>query len=165
VSIAEVAKKANASPVTIYNYFGNKDDLVRHVIVSFSEEVLEKYEQILEEEIPFSQKMEKIIFNSNETTVKLNPIFQQLSKDKDLFTREFIDEFYKNKSIPFLMKVIEQGRQEGSMDANISIDAILCYVRIFKEAVSQTEFLTHHQHILGDLNKLFYYGLMGKKTN
>lgn len=162
VSIAEIAKEANVSPVTIYNYFGSKDELLQNVMVEFMNESMEKCEQVLEENISFPEKMEKIIFDGNEIVKGLHTDFIRSNMNNPLI-REFMDEFYQKKTLPFLMKMIEQGQKEGNVDPNISSNAILIYIQIFKEALAKPEFFAHtNQAVLQDLNRLFYYGFMGK---
>ncbi|WP_044642797.1 TetR/AcrR family transcriptional regulator [Risungbinella massiliensis] len=162
VSIVEIAKGANVSPVTIYNYFGSKDELLKNVIAEFMNESIEKYDEILEGNSPFPEKMEKIIFDGNETAKKLNLDFIQSNVNNPLIL-EFMDDFYQKKTLPLMIKMIEQGKKEGYVDQNISFDAILIYIQLFKEALAQPDFFAHtNQAVLLDLNRLFYYGLMGK---
>lgn len=47
-NIAQIAKKANVSQVTIYNYFGSKENLLKESIKDFLEEKLKQYERLLE---------------------------------------------------------------------------------------------------------------------
>ena len=63
VKISEIAAKADVSPVTIYNYYGSKDGLLRQVIFQFIVEKGEEYSALIHKDIPFPEKIEKIIFN------------------------------------------------------------------------------------------------------
>ncbi|RAL26356.1 TetR/AcrR family transcriptional regulator [Thermoflavimicrobium daqui] len=162
VSINEIAKKARVSPVTIYNYFGNKEVLIRSVMVNLMNKTMETYEKILEENLPFPNKMEKIIFDHPNTVKELNFDFIRANVNDSAF-RAFIEDFYREKTIPFFRKMIDLGKKEGYIDPSISMEAILFYIQIFKEALAQPELFSYtNQGILQEINRLFYYGLMGK---
>lgn len=61
------------------------------------------------------------------------------------------------------MKLIEQGKQEGFIDPEISIEAALFYIQVFKEALARPGFITQASPtMLRDIDRLFYYGLIGK---
>src|SRR5690606_40823795 len=56
VTIAEIAKKAHVSQVTIYNYFESKDNLVYHVFKYYVDNIWEEQKEMLESDIPRSEE-------------------------------------------------------------------------------------------------------------
>src|SRR5690625_1516025 len=72
VSIAEIAKKAHVSQVTIYNYFESKDNLVYHVFKYYVDNIWEEQKEMLESDIPLNKKIEKIIFDKGIDVKKIN---------------------------------------------------------------------------------------------
>ncbi|MEB6550956.1 TetR/AcrR family transcriptional regulator [Heyndrickxia sporothermodurans] len=164
VSIAEIAKKANVSPVTIYNYFGSKEELFKEVLSDYMDKELETYKQLLQVDIPFPKKLEKMIFDKKETAKTLSLDFLKGISDPSL--KNIIDDFANNKAIPLIMELIEQGRTEGYVNANMSTDAILIYIQTFSELTHRTElFSNYNMDILLDLGNLFFYGLLGQPVN
>jgi len=162
MSIAEVAKKAKVSPVSIYNYFGSKEGLVRSAVFHYMEQKIEEYEEILEENLPFQEKIKKIVFDNIEN---VNYLEQDLLKTvmEHPMIREEIEEFYQTKTIPFFNKLIQEGKRTDSINADISSEAVLLYLQIFKEAITRPGFLTQASPTtLKDLNSLLYFGLLGK---
>ena len=75
--IAQIAKKADVSQVTIYNYFGSKENLLKKSYIYFMEEKLQQYENLLEEELTFLQIIEKIVFDKSESVKMMNYEFIQ----------------------------------------------------------------------------------------
>ena len=63
VSMSEIASRAGVSPVTIYNHFGSKRELIRDVVKSLSQNTLEKFRAVIESETPFIEKLETIILS------------------------------------------------------------------------------------------------------
>lgn len=161
VSIAEIAKKAKVSPVTIYNYFGSKEDLLKEVLSDFMNKELESYQELLNSDLPFPKKVEKTIFEKREAAKAFNAEF--LKSITDPFLKEFINDFTNNKAIPMLMDLIEQGRKEGYVNKSISTEAIIIYIHTFSESIQRSELLTNYNiDILLDLTNLFFYGLQGQ---
>ncbi|MED1780515.1 TetR/AcrR family transcriptional regulator [Brevibacillus fortis] len=163
ISIAEVAKKAKVSPVSIYNYFGSKDELIRYTILHVMEKKIEEYEEILREDISFYEKLGKIMFDRGETFKNLETNWIQSFMD-DAGMKEYVEEFYETRTIPFFTRLVDEGKKEGCIAQHISLEAILHYIQIFKEALGRPGFFTHTSpSVLRDLDHLLYYGLVGKQ--
>ena len=79
VTIEEICEKANVSKVTFYKYFHNKDDLVMKIMEDWVEEGVREFIAIRDENIPFMDKMLKLI------RLKLATAQE--------YSHEFIDEF------------------------------------------------------------------------
>ncbi|HHX24296.1 MAG TPA: TetR/AcrR family transcriptional regulator [Thermoanaerobacterales bacterium] len=165
-NIAQIAKKANVSQVTIYNYFGSKENLLKESIKDFMEEKVKQYERLLEEELPFLDIIEKIVFDKSESVQMMKYEFIQtlLLRYQDM--KQFIDDYFKNKAIPLMIRLIDKGRSEGYINKDISNEAFLFYITIYKEAINQHELIsTLSKSAMQDLSSLFFYGLMGEKPS
>lgn len=161
VSIAEIAKKANVSPVTIYNYFGNKDELFKEVLSEYMNNELEQYVELLHSNLPFPKKLEKMVFNKTEAAKTLSSDFLRGITDPSL--QEVIEDFANNKAIPLMMEMIEQGKAEGYVNPDLSTNAILIYIHTFSEMTQRPELFSNtHMNELLDLSNLFFYGLLGQ---
>ncbi|KPV61401.1 hypothetical protein QJ48_00295 [Paenibacillus sp. A3] len=162
LSIADIARKANVSPVTIYNYFGSRDELIRMTFIHYMDTTLEKYEDILGTEMPFQQKMDLILCDRSEIANQLNVNLIRATAG-DPAIREYLEQFYQNKTLPFFEKLIAQGKQEGYIDPSISMEAIMLYIQLFKEALARPGFMQQaSESMLQDLNRLFYFGFIGR---
>ncbi|MDD4569905.1 MAG: TetR/AcrR family transcriptional regulator [Tepidanaerobacteraceae bacterium] len=164
-SIAKIAQKASVSQVTIYNYFGSKEGLLRECLAEYMDQKLQEYEKLMEEELPFPQIIEKIVFDKTETFKMMNREFIQAILLKNPTMQEIIEDFYEKKALPMMIKLIEKGRSEGYVNKNISMEAFLYYIKVFKEAAYGSEFLSDRsKQAQQDLASLFFYGLMGKPS-
>lgn len=56
--------------MSIYNYFGDKNNLVREALISYIGQVVREYDELLDRNIPFSKKVEQIM------TKKLNAVIE-----------------------------------------------------------------------------------------
>lgn len=160
-SIVEISKHARVSPVSIYNYFGSKEELIRMTFIDYMSNIMNEYEKLLDKPIPFQEKLELLLGGRMNSMDQINSDFIQISNEPSV--QEYIEAFYKERTIPFFVKLIEQGKQEGCIDPEISIEAALFYIQVFKEALARPGFITQASPtMLRDIDRLFYYGLIGK---
>ncbi|MFC1683162.1 TetR/AcrR family transcriptional regulator [Candidatus Zixiibacteriota bacterium] len=75
VSVEEICQRAGASKMTFYKYFRNKLDLLRHIWREWIDEGYARLDEIDSLEIPFSEKMQKIIDYKTELVSKMSPEF------------------------------------------------------------------------------------------
>jgi len=157
VSISEISKSANVSQVSIYNYFGSKENLARQVYFKLMDDTMRDLESLVKSELSFKEKITKMRSISSEAGNNFNEIFSQVEFVNDPLIKQFLDEYGETKTIPLFMKLIDQGKLEGSLDKDISSESILIYIR----AINQALMSNLNKKIQIDLGKLFFYGLFG----
>ena len=165
VSITEIAKKANVSQVTIYNYFESKDNLVRLVFKFYVDEIWDEQKHLLVNDLPFNEKIKKIIF---EKGIAANQISERFFQDfmKDYASgQSYVEEVYQKEALPLFIKLFNEGREQGYIDSEISNEAILFYLKMFQEYLQREDVATMTLPIAEDLTKLFFYGIAGKKED
>ncbi len=161
VTIAEIAGKAEVSQVSIYNYFQSKENLVRQTIFAFMDETMKETEQVLESEIPFYEKLERLFFITEEATTQASPEFLLSAIGNDPLMRRLMEEYYHERTEPFIMRMIEQGKNQGAISRDLSSDSIRLYIQALQGLLAQPG-LSHQARL--DINALFFYGLQGKKA-
>ncbi|GAA0328088.1 TetR/AcrR family transcriptional regulator [Bacillus carboniphilus] len=165
VTLAEIAKKAHVSPVTIYNHFGTKDELVRDVVHTFLEREWEsRLQTIKREDLSFPEKVEKLIIDTTEIS-GVNPSFLNKMIDNDPELALFIQDFFQDR-MKYIIEFFEEGKQLGYVDPDITTDSIIMYLNILQNAAKDLQFFNDSQKNskLGkDLSKLFFYGLLIRK--
>lgn len=148
----------------IYNYYGSKTVLLRQVIFKYMEEQYDFYDQLLQKDIPFPEKIESIIFKKQETAKSLHPEFLRSVMSKDPEIRAFIEDFFQKKAIPMIMEIIQEGLDQGYIMPGISTRTIMYYINMFWETINKLDILTEENRCIQmELSTLFFYGLMGKK--
>ncbi len=163
VSIAEIAKKANVSQVTIYNYFESKDNLTRLVITFYVDQVWNEQKTLLDSDLPFQDKIKQIIFNKSEYAKQIHDnFFQQLMNDYST-ANSHIEELYINEGLPRLIALFNEGKELGFIDPNVSNEAILFYMQMFKDYLQKKDVAIAVLPMTEDLTKLFFYGIVGKR--
>ncbi|MFE8697396.1 TetR/AcrR family transcriptional regulator [Cytobacillus sp. FJAT-53684] len=162
VSIAEIAKKANVSQVTIYNYFESKDNLAKCVFKFYVDQVWDEQKKFLESDLPFNEKITKLMF---EKGAIINQISEKFLQDfmKDYASgQSYVEELYINDALPLFIEFFNKGRAQGYIDSSISNEAILLYLKMFQESMQRDDFGKMTLPMAEELTKLFFYGIAGK---
>jgi len=165
VSIAEIAKKAKVSQVTIYNYFESKDKLVNEVIVHYVDKIWYEYDQLLKSDLPFEEKIKEIIFKKTEGVSNVHEdLYQHIMKE---YTsgRNYLEQFYTEKALPMMYTLFNEGKEKGYIDPNLSTEAIFFYVQMFKEFLQKEEVYLKILPYTEDITKLFFYGIVGNRKS
>lgn len=159
VSITEIAEKANVSRVSIYNFFGSKEKLVRQSCFYFMDKIMKDLQLLVKSDLSFQEKFEKMFSISIESANDISEDFYQSQFLKDPIVLEFLEEYKNNKSIPLLMDLIDQGKKEDYIDSELSSEAILLYINSINGALQSN--ISKKARL--DLGKLFSYGLFGER--
>ena len=123
----------------------------------------EEHKQLLESDLPFHEKIQKIIF---EKGLQANQISDRFFQDfmKDYASgQSYVEEVYMKEALPLLIKLFDEGRAQGFIDATISNEAILFYLQMFKEHMQREDLAKAMRPIAEELTKLFFYGIVGKR--
>jgi AcrR family transcriptional regulator len=165
VSVSEIARRAGVSQVTIYNHFGSKEEMVRDVLKWFMLGLFEKYQGIMNSDLPFVQKLENIVFDKSEVVSQFQGQLVQAVVQNDPELRAFMDDIYLNRIMPMMMGFFEEGIQQGYIDRRFSLETILFYLEIirrgFFDMPDMSERTERNPALLKELIELMTYGLNG----
>lgn len=164
-SIAKIAEKAGVAPATVYNYFGTKEELVRNTIIHFIEKKWDSLKGMLESDLPFPKLMEHIIFTREEITAQINldSLNDLINTNTDPEVKNFIDDFYHNKFPNAILQFIKKGRREGYIHKELSNDAVMLYLQMYRDVAHHPDLLSNkNKGLLKELYSMMLYGLAGQ---
>lgn len=165
ISVAEIAKKANVSQVTIYNYFEDKHNLVHEVIIYYVDKVWKEHEQLLKSDIPFPAKIKKIIFNKKETANSIHENFYQYFMKDYVDGNSYIEKLYEEKTVPYFIELLNEGKEQGYVDPNLSHESIMFYIKMLKEYMQREDVYSSILPLTEDITKILFYGIIGNRDN
>ena len=166
IRIADIAKAASVSQVTIYNYFGSKEELLRDVFKSYVDRAIREFEAYMNGGHSLKEKIEHILFLKKESFREFPPrlIKEMLIDDEEL--THYIEEQYREKTIPLTVRIIEEGKCSGEISEDVSVDAVLTFIQLY---MNQYETILKMGEQSGDLSRfldgmvhMFFYGICGK---
>lgn len=163
VSVSEIAKKANVSQVTIYNYFENKHRLVQEVFHYYVDQSFESFEAVIEADIPFPEKIKQIIFNKKEIAAQINDEFYHYIMKEYSTEGNYIDKIYAEKTLPYFSRLFQEGKEQGYVDSALSEEAIMFYIQMLKDYIQREDVYSKILPLTEDITSIFFYGIAGRK--
>lgn len=163
VSIAEIAAKANVSQVTIYKYFESKENLTQLVLKFYVDQICEEQKKQLNSDLPFLDKIKQITFSKSDYANQFNSQFFQYFMNDYSTGKSYVEEIYTREAIPRMIALFDEGKEQGFIDQNMSNEAILVYMQMFKDYLQQKDVSLTVLPMTEDLITLFFYGIVGKK--
>lgn len=165
VSISEIAQKANVSQVTIYNYFDSKHNLIQEVIIFYVNQVADHFDEIINSDAPFPEKIHQIIFNKSEKASEIHEDFYQYLIKENGSGMSYIEKVYAEKSLKGFIRLFDEGRQNGYIDPLISNEAIMAFIHIMKEGMQKGDISNQILPLAEEITKLMFYGILGNQQS
>jgi AcrR family transcriptional regulator len=163
VSIAEIAKEAGVSQVTIYNYFESKHQLTYDVFVYYIETASSQFEELVHSDLPFPDKIRMIMFSKKEAAQQIHEEFYQYLMKQYSTEGNVFENLYEEKVVPYFSQLIQEGKDQGYVDESLSEDAIRFYLEMLRTYMENEENYTKALPLTEDINKIFFYGIMKGK--
>ena len=114
ITIEEICREADASKMTFYKYFDNKIDLLHHIWERWFDEGYRTLDEIDEMDIPFAEKMRKLIEWKMDLVSKMSPEFIEEILNTSPELAAFIGEM-RVKNLSRFMVFLERAQQRGDM--------------------------------------------------
>ena len=164
-SIKSIAEVAEVSPVSIYNYFGSKDNLVALCVNDLFEEITQQAEDILKSNLAFNTKLDQALDLCQE---KMSQQISYYFQDKTLRDPAFSSLLTKAitaKKRDIYRTYINLGKEEGLIARDLSTELILNVMYALNSVGNQ---LAHSDNLETDvkqIHQIFLYGILGKKKS
>ena len=164
-SIKSIAEAAEVSPVSIYNYFGSKDNLITLCVNDLFEEITQQAEDILKSNLAFNTKLDQALDLCQE---KMSQQISYYFQDKTLRDPAFSSLLTKAitaKKRDIYRTYINLGKEEGLIARDLSTELILNVMDALNSVGNQ---LAHSDNLETDvkqIHQIFLYGILGKKKS
>ncbi|MCG8479142.1 MAG: TetR/AcrR family transcriptional regulator [Spirochaetales bacterium] len=161
-SVAEIARHAGVSQVTIYNYFTSKETLIQIVIREHLDAAMDRAEGVMALDLPFREKLERFLGLGAQEDDRVSDESLAGFDWRDKNIRSIYEAFVVERQIPFLVRFVEMGKAEGAIDAKLSTEAVLAFFGAHMSLYRDPEFLNKGKDYIAGLGHLFFYGLLGR---
>ncbi|WP_339247366.1 TetR/AcrR family transcriptional regulator [Paenibacillus sp. FSL R10-2796] len=165
--IADIAKEAGVSQVTIYNYFGSKEALLSESFKDFVQKEIQEFEDYIYQEHSLKEIIGYILTMERETYSGLSPatVKELMVEDQEMF--HYIEERYANDILPVLVKMVEDGKARGEISNKVSTKGILSlmgmYMRNAGELLDEASKQVDMDAFIEEAIHIFFYGICGKE--
>lgn len=126
--VDEIAAKANINKRMIYEYFGNKEELYKTVLITVYSRLSHKEMDVLSEDMECTDAIKKVIslyfdfLRDNPTYVSLI-LWENLNKGRFIESIDFTQ--IKDPTFELLRRVINNGKSGGVFKPNIDPDQVI----------------------------------------
>ncbi|MEC0170085.1 TetR/AcrR family transcriptional regulator [Paenibacillus graminis] len=165
--IADIAKAAGVSQVTIYNYFGSKEALISESFKDFVEESLLEFEEEMRQQKTLKERITYFIFKDKETYSTLDPALVKEIMIDDPARYQYIQQQYNDRIMPLMVQMVEEGKASGEISQKVSVEAVMVMIQMYiKSSGEMLESVANHkdkESFLDELFHIFFYGLCGRE--
>lgn len=114
ITIEEICRTAGTSKMTFYKYFDNKIDLLHQIWQRWFDEGYRMLDEIDSMDIPFAEKMRRLIDYKMDLVSKMSPEFLGEVMHASPELGEFIGEM-RAKNLSRFMEFVEKAQRRGDM--------------------------------------------------
>jgi len=169
VSIAEIASHAHVSPVTIYNHFESKEQLIIKLVEHTTKEILARYRKISDGAFSFPEKID-LIFKfkrENATSPGLSWILKASASIPRV--REVLFSYFEIETKAEMLKLISEGKSQGYINPELTDSAILIFLDIFMNYYMNNPEIMNRivgdEELMRQVYSMFWWGLDGKRRD
>lgn len=167
IRIADIAGEAGVSQVTIYNYFGSKEALIREVFRDYVQSAVDEFESVVRANVSLKEKIEYIVLQKKNNTHTLHPSVLAELVQEDPEIQELVRKNYEERSLPLMAELVGKAKANGEISEGISVETVILYLNMLYDSSARMLESTQNSE---DLDKLveemvhvFFYGICGPK--
>ena len=161
-SIKSIADVAEVSPVSIYNYFGSKDNLVALCVNDLFEEITQQAEDILKSNLAFNTKLDQAFALCQEKmSQQISDYFQDKMVEDFVFST-LLTKAITAKKRDIYRAYIKLGKEEGVIAEDLSTDLILNVMDALNGMGNQLAHSDILEKEVEQIHQIFLYGIFGK---
>ena len=162
-SIKSIAEAAEVSPVSIYNYFGSRDNLVALCVNDLFEEITQQAEDILKSNLDFKTKLNQAFSLCQEKmSQQISDYFQDKMVEDSVFST-LLTKAITAKKRDIYRAYIKVGKEEGLIAEDLSTELILNVMDALNGMGNQLDHSDNLETEVDQIHQIFLYGIFGKK--
>lgn len=162
-SIKFIAEAAEVSPVSIYNYFGSKDNLVALCVNDLFEEITQQAEDILNSNLDFKTKLNHAFALCQEKmSQQISEYFQDKMVEDSVFST-LLTRAITAKKRDIYRAYIHLGKEEGLIAKDLSTELVLNVMDALNGMGNQLDHSDNLETEVDQIHQIFLYGIFGKK--
>lgn len=167
ITVEELCREASVSKVTFYKYFPNKFAVLEDFMQSYIEVGWKYFEEILDAEMPFIEKMQAFIEMKQTETRKMSPVFYRDLQYGDAAVKQILKDMVV-KSTEYMKMFFLRGQEDGEIDEDMNIDFLMHMFSVFTVEARSEKVLNYYGddlvHLSRDALHFFFFGVSGKKS-
>ena len=167
VSVEEICREAKVSKMTFYRFFSNKVELGKTIIDNIMDESVEKYRSLMQQDIPFEEKIRQQLLLKFEGTKEISAefvrdIYSNKKLGLHLHWQKRADEFAKE-----IRNDYAKAQKEGHIRKDLNLDFMFYFSYKSTDLLTDPNLLKMYdnmQDLIMEYANLFFYGIFSHKN-
>lgn len=156
ITIQDIAKQAGVSPVSIYNYFGSKEQVILRSVEDMVDRQLERVDVALQNQDSFANVLEDLLTLKIQSAQMLDaPLIEQI-----MHAPEF--QHWAAQGMRAFENLVQYGKEQGAISEDLSITRFMRYAQVMQDAIL-ADILKENRPLdeaMKDYFEFFLYGLI-----
>ena len=168
VTMEEIASNLGISKKTLYKHFTNKENILRELVEAVKCDIEEKFEKIfIDESTDFIQKLQSVLDVIGENVRKMQGHLTRdiIKNHPDIWLE--IQEFRRKKSQVKFSKLVELGKKEGFIKAEVNSQIVmLAYTAAIHEILVPdvlSQIPLSANQVYDEIIKILFEGILSEK--
>jgi AcrR family transcriptional regulator len=163
VTVEELCQEAGVSKMTFYKHFDNKIDLVKFILLELTSQTYEKYNQIMEQDIPFEEKVKQTIDLKMEQTEKMS---EEFFRDIYAYDDPGLHDFVQANMGKWIKKIHEsflEAQRKGCIRKDMKPEFIVYFLNHMSDMMNDEnmkKLYANPQEQIRELINFFFYGIL-----
>ncbi len=161
--VQEICEQAGLSKMTFYYYYNNKNELIEEILKNFFDGVIRSSQEIIDQNIPFRDRIMNLIHWKAEFIKTMSPEFvQELYTSGGPYIDLLKDVMQRAQELSY--GFYQYGKEQGEINKSVDVNVILFWMNIVSDMIIEGKF----NHLFDDpkeMNKqirdLILYGMLG----
>jgi len=168
VTIEEICSAANVSKMTFYKYFSNKMELVKAIMENVKKESVGLYKDIMNSDLPFTEKIEKQLQMKMEGTVDISSEFiddLMIHADPEIMT--YIQEMTQ-EVLGIVYADYVEAQKRGEIRRDVKPEFIIYFLNHIYEMLKDEQLIAMYRdpnELAMELTRFFFYGIAHRKND
>jgi AcrR family transcriptional regulator len=163
VTIEEICREAGVSKMTFYRFFPNKTELAKKVLQNTYEEMQRDYRRLMDQDIPFEDKIKQQLIMKFEGTKEISPeLLKEFYGDPDSEIVTFWKS-YADQMIRMVFDDYAKAQKRGWIRKDINLNFIFYIFNKSIEIASDKNLQSSYpnlQALIMEIANFFFYGVL-----
>jgi AcrR family transcriptional regulator len=163
VTVEEICAEAGVSKMTFYRKFKNKHELVMSLLTTIYERGMADYQEIMQRDIPFPEKVKAIVLLKHQSSQNLSAEFMNDLYQSDDAQLQALMANYAARSQQQTRKDFLAAQQDGWIRADLKMDSIFYLLSVIQEKLFDPAYAALHENphdAIMELTNFFFYGVL-----
>jgi TetR/AcrR family transcriptional regulator, repressor of fatR-cypB operon len=160
VSIKDIAEESGVSSVSLYNYFGSKEGVVKECANVLMQNTIRMAKELLQQNIEFKDKLSQVL------EICADHDYQLLGTPgavEDQVLASLYSENTNKIRIELIQEFIELGKKEGAIHSSVSLETLLDLLSAVGTLQASWARAGSYENKMTELNQLLLFGFIGRQ--